>query len=48
MALRKTSPPDSLEGLRALVDQRYEELPARLQEAVRFLMDSPSQGPSKR
>src|SRR3954469_7427525 len=44
MAVRKTSPPDSLEGLRALVDQRYEELPARLQDAVRFLMDSPSQG----
>jgi DNA-binding MurR/RpiR family transcriptional regulator len=37
MALRKTSPPGSLEGLRALVDQRYEDLPARLRDAARFL-----------
>jgi DNA-binding MurR/RpiR family transcriptional regulator len=41
----KSSPkagPADLEGLRALVEQRYDGLPARLQSAVRFLVDHPA------
>src|SRR3954468_22776709 len=36
------SGPADLDGLRALVEARYEELPARLQSAVRFLVDHPA------
>ena len=35
--------PDNLDGLRALVEQRYATLPARLQSAVRFLVDHPAE-----
>lgn len=34
--------PSSLEELRALVEERYEDLPGRLQTAVRFLVDHPA------
>src|SRR4051812_42874835 len=34
--------PDSLDGLRALVDDRYATLAPRLQAAVRFLVDHPA------
>lgn len=52
MATRKTATappanaslgPDTLDGLRALVERRYAELPDRLQAGVRFLVDHPAQ-----
>ena len=37
------SGPADLDGLRALVEARYDNLPARLQSAIRFLVDHPAE-----